>query len=128
MTLHNSTNTKRMRGQQFIHITFHDKIPGGLHLASDLLQPSRGNPGRRVVRVGFSHRFQQQPRLLDVVDVTAVCWYHGLQVGEVTLGVHHCLTSYAKIMKYAKKKIDVLKRQTKLFNKKNEITSRGIML
>ena len=47
-----------------------------------------------MLGVGLSHGLQQQPGFLDVVDVTAVGWQHGLQVCQVPLGVHYCLAAH----------------------------------
>lgn len=49
---------------------FHDQVPGYLKFASHLLQPGRRNPGRRVMGIGFPHRFQKQAGLLDVTRNT----------------------------------------------------------
>lgn len=45
---------------------FHDEVPGHLYFTSHLLQPGWCNPGRRVMRVGLPHRFQEKSSLLDV--------------------------------------------------------------
>lgn len=60
---------RQMSGIHYLNThlcAFHDEIPGDLHFAGYLLQPGRGNPGRRVMGVGLSHGFQEQASLLDV--------------------------------------------------------------
>lgn len=45
---------------------FHDEVSGHLQLPRYLLQPGRGDPGGRVMRIGLPHRLQQEASLLDV--------------------------------------------------------------
>ncbi|KOX72433.1 hypothetical protein WN51_01533 [Melipona quadrifasciata] len=45
-----------------------------------------------MIGIRFPHGFQQQSGFLDVVDITAVRWYHTLQVGKVTLGIYDSLS------------------------------------
>lgn len=45
---------------------FHDEVSGHLQFPCYLLQPGRGDPCRRVMRIGLPNRFQQEASFLDV--------------------------------------------------------------
>ena len=47
-----------------------------------------------MVGIRLPHGLQQQPGLLDVVDVSSMTWDHGLEVREVALGVDHGLAGH----------------------------------
>mmetsp|Transcript_32518 Transcript_32518/g.98303 ORF Transcript_32518/g.98303 Transcript_32518/m.98303 type:complete len:260 (+) Transcript_32518:1107-1886(+) len=68
-----------------------DQLASRLHLTGDFLQTRGGDPSGAVLGIARDHGLQQGPGFLNVTDVRVGLHLQGIQVCQVTLGVHHGL-------------------------------------